>query len=88
MQSAPELRFSGPELGTSANVTRYMYTGIAVVSGSTSVLFYWIFHQYDREEAEMNELGAREDPYAGKGSDESDAGSQNGAPAQQAEEKL
>lgn len=65
-----------------------MYTGIAVASSVTSVIFYWTFYQYDREEAEMNELGAREDPYAGKGSDESDAGSRNDSVPQQTAEKI
>lgn len=65
-----------------------MYTGIAVVASATSVIFYWTFYQYDREEAAMNELGAREDPYTGKGSDESDAGSHQGAPQQQVAEKI
>jgi POT family proton-dependent oligopeptide transporter len=67
-----------------------MYTGISVVAGATAIIFYWTFHVYDREEEAMNELGAREDPYAGKGaSDESDAESQHrAAPQQQPTEKI
>lgn len=37
----------------------WMYTGVCVAAFITGIIFWFIFHHYDDQEAEMNELEAR-----------------------------
>ena len=64
----------------------WMYTGISVASFVTAIVFWFLFHHYDKQEEAMNELDARS--YSEKTGQESEHGSVVGHPATQADEKI